>query len=106
MSDARVQIGSALNDKLSPEQVRFLMDEVLAITKQGWGSCKECNHRVLVDIPDARAVTSSLTDLLNQAWGRPSEVAKEDQGLVVNRKVVLANQDEDEIQDVNDLDEE
>ena len=94
MSDARSQIGDALNGKLTAEQVKLLMDEILAITKQARGWCKTCGKAVPVEISDARAVAGALTDLANQAWGRPSEVVKADADLVVNRSVVMVTEHE------------
>lgn len=53
------------------------MDEVLAITKKGRAefSCKHCGKRQIqyAEIPDARAVTSAITELMNQGFGRPVE---------------------------------
>jgi hypothetical protein len=94
MSDTRSQIGDALAGKLTAEQLAFLMDEVLAITKRAWGefSCKNCGQRQrqLVEIPDAKGVTGSLTDLLNQAWGRPSEDKVDAEGIQFVRKTVYS----------------
>ena len=89
--DARSEIGDALNGKLDAEQVKLLMDEVLAITKKARGWCPECQKQVWVDIPDAKSVTGALTDLANQAWGRPSEVVKADADLIVNRQVFVVS---------------
>jgi hypothetical protein len=98
MSDTRSQIGDAVAGKLTPEQLAFLMDEVLAITKRAWGefNCKNCGQlqRQTCEIPDAKAVTSSLADLLNQAWGRPSEDKAEAEGIVFVRKVVYGGEEE------------
>ena len=87
---ARDEIGRALEGKLTPEQLKFLMDEVLAIRKQAHGefTCKACHQKQkhLVEIPDARAVTSALTDLMTQSWGRPTE-QKQDTEIIVNRTI-------------------
>ena len=80
-----------MNGKLDAKQVKFLMDEVLAITKQARGWCKECNKAVYVDIPDAKSVTGALTDLANQAWGRPQESSRAEADLVVNRRVFVVS---------------
>jgi hypothetical protein len=90
MSDARSVVGDALNERLSPEQVRILMDEVLAVTKQGRAefACKHCGKRQIqyAPIPDAAAVTGALTRLADQAWGRPQESVV-DSGVVVSYRV-------------------
>ena len=82
MADARSEIGKALESKLTPEQVKMLIEEVLAIRKQAWGdvTCKSCQQKqkVKVEIPDASAVTKSLIELANQAWGRPDVAAGAD----------------------------
>jgi len=49
------------------------------VTKRGRAEfhCKQCNRRQIqfAEIPDARAVASALSDLANQAYGRPQEAA-------------------------------
>lgn len=98
--DARGRIADALNDRLSPEQVELLVNEILAINKIAWATfkCKDCGkqQRQQVEIPDARAVTSALVDLSNQAWGRPSDVQAEDLQLVVNRHVYVVGEPDPE----------
>ena len=87
MADStRDAIGEALAGKLTPEQLAFLMDEVLAITKGARGWCPNCKKQVQVEIPDAKAVTSSLAELMTQSWGRPNE-QKQDTQIIVNRSV-------------------
>ncbi len=93
MSDTRSQIGDALAGKLTEEQLRLLMDEVLAIKKGARGWCPTCNRAVQVEIPDAKGVTGALTDLLNQSHGRPTEVKPEQEGIVFVRKTVYSGQE-------------
>jgi hypothetical protein len=64
------------------------LDEVLKITKQGWANCPSCKKRVLLEIPDAKAVVGAMGDLLTQAKGRPDGQQK-DSGIVVNRQVYV-----------------
>ena len=90
MSDTRSQIGEALQGKLTDDQLKTLMDEVLAIKKQARGWCKHCNGAVQVEIPDAKGVTGALVDLANQAWGRPQDDKVEAEGITFVRKVVYA----------------
>jgi hypothetical protein len=77
VSDPREQIASALAGFLTPEQAKTLIDEVLATTKKGRAqfNCKKCGQLQIqfADMPDARAVTSAITDLMNQGFGRPVE---------------------------------
>jgi hypothetical protein len=79
VADPREALADALAGFLTPEQTRTLVDEVLAVTKKGRAdfSCKSCGQRQIqfALIPDARAVASALTDLANQAYGRPVEAA-------------------------------
>jgi len=79
MSDPREAIAEALKGFLTPEQSKILVDEVLAVTKRGraFFDCKKCGaHQVqFAEIPDAKAVASALTDLANQAFGRPTEAS-------------------------------
>lgn len=98
VSDTRSQIGDALSGKLDPDQIRLLLDEVLAIRKLAWGefSCKHCGQRQRqqVEIPDAKAVTGALVDLANQAWGRPQDDKGDVEGITFVRKVVYGGAEE------------
>lgn len=79
MADVRSEIGKALEGKFTPEQTELLLNEVLAITKQVWVSCPACKKKSLVEVPDAKAVVGALTDLSNQAWGRPNDTVQDEQ---------------------------
>lgn len=94
MAEPREEIGKALAGKLTTEQISFLIDEVLATTKKGRAefNCKKCGQRQLqyAEVPDARAVTSAIVELANQAWGRPdvaNQISEEDR-IVIVREVV------------------
>jgi hypothetical protein len=62
---------------MTPEQITKLIDEILAIEKRASAefACKKCGQRQMqwTKISDAKSVTLALTDLMNQAFGRPSE---------------------------------
>lgn len=96
----RGSIAEALEGRLTADQIKFLIDEVLATTKKPWAefSCKKCNarQRQMVEIPDARAVTSSLTELMNQSWGRPTDANHETE-IVVNRSVYVVAEEEHDV---------
>lgn len=99
MADApRDAIGEALAGKLTPEQLTYLMDEVLAITKRVTADfkCRHCSksQRGQIEIPDAKAVTSSLAELMTQSWGRP-DAANQDTEIVVHRNVYLVSEEEE-----------
>lgn len=90
MSEARGRIKDALEDKLTPNQLTALVDEVLAITKQGRGWCPSCNKAVLVQVADSKAVVTAISELLTQAEGRPKQQeAGEGDALTVVYQVIL-----------------
>jgi hypothetical protein len=92
MSDVRGDIGAALEGKLSSEQLAKLMDEILAITKSvsAEHSCRHCGKKTMsrVEVPDAKAVTSALVELANQAWGRPQTETEQAEPITFIRKVI------------------
>jgi hypothetical protein len=51
---------------------------------------------VQVAVKDAKAVVSAMSELLTQAKGRPQEQKQGEQMLVVNRRVVLADEESEE----------
>lgn len=87
-SDARQRIEESLEGSLDRETLDALLKEVLAIRKQARGWCPNCKKAVMVEIPDAKAVSSAMGDLLTQAKGRPTE-AQADAGLTVSYRVEL-----------------
>lgn len=95
----RGEIAKALDGKIDPAKIDFLIDEVLASTKKAWAefSCKKCNarQRQQAEIPDAKAVVSALTELMNQSWGRPTEQRTETE-IVVERNVYLVKDDDED----------
>jgi len=81
MTELRDSLGTALTELMTPQQLETLVSEVLAVTKRGRGWCPSCRRHVMTDIPDAVAVARALTELSNQAFGRP-EVVSESSGVV------------------------
>lgn len=61
-----------LGSRLTEEQYDKLFDGALAITKLAWGSCRECKHKVQVEIPDAKAVIGAISDLVTKIADLPS----------------------------------
>lgn len=89
LADPRTAIADALAAYLSPEQVERLVDEILAIHKRVPVKleCDYCGRAksAYVEVPDAKAVVSALTELLSQGFGRP-DVAKMEKDLVTIRR--------------------
>lgn len=89
--DPRAAIAEGLAALLTPTQVTFLLQEVLAITKKVSVEfdCTHCgkHFRTSADVPDAKAVVSSLTDLINHGFGRP-DVAKMERDMIEFRRFV------------------
>jgi hypothetical protein len=77
LAEPRDELGKKLTGYMKPEQVSMLIDEVLAIKKRTSAefTCKACGKRQMhwTEVPDAKAVAGALSDLMNQAFGRPGE---------------------------------
>jgi hypothetical protein len=82
---------------MTPEQVAKLIDEILAIEKRASAefSCKKCGQRQMqwTRISDAKSVTLALTDLMNQAFGRPSETNDTVEPVIFQRLTKLSTAD-------------
>ena len=76
--DPRSLLAEGLRSYMSEDQVKALFDEILATKKPARGWCSKCRHAVQVEIADAKAVTSAITDLINQGFGRPKEAQVSD----------------------------
>jgi hypothetical protein len=98
MSDPREAIATALSGFLTPEQSKILVDEVLTITKQMRCEfkCKKCGASQVQygHISDARAVAGALTDLANQAYGRPTESSVQNDPIKFIRLTHMAELDD------------
>lgn len=93
MAEPRDELGKKLSEYLTPEQVSKLIDEVLAIEKRVSAEfrCKKCNQRQMqwTTVSDAKAVASALADMMNQAFGRPSETSEHSEPIVFKRLTKL-----------------
>jgi hypothetical protein len=93
MPEPRDELARKLESYMTPEQISKLIDEILAITKRVSAefNCKKCGQRQMrwTDVPDAKAVASALSDLMNQAFGRPSETNDTVEPVVFKRLTKL-----------------
>lgn len=87
-SGVRESARNMLAVKLDSTQLDSLFDDVLAITKQAWVSCKHCNKKSPVDIPDAKAVVSALSDLVTKIADLPKD-AESGERIVFQRFVEM-----------------
>jgi len=89
VAEPRDELGQKLSSYLTPEQISKLIDEVLAIRKRMSAefTCKGCGKRQMqwTEVPDAKAVASALADLMNQAFGRPSESSDTTEPVIFKR---------------------
>ena len=94
----RELLAGALSTVLAPEQLKHLIDEVLAIEKvvSGDVTCPHCGRKAMqrVKIADAKAVALALPDLLNQAYGRPGESSERTDPVNFKRLTLLEDDDE------------
>lgn len=89
MSDgAKDAISDGLAGALTPDQIRILMEETLAITKDAWGNCPHCKRKVKVPVNDAKAVSGAIRDLATLVWSKPKDEAREDAGVTFIRTIV------------------
>jgi hypothetical protein len=96
MPEPRDELAKKLSAYMTPEQIAKLIDEILAITKRVSAefNCKKCGQRQMrwTDVADAKAVASALSDLMNQAFGRPSETNDTVEPVVFKRLTRLEPQ--------------
>lgn len=98
MAEPREAIASALSSYLTPEQVKILIDEILAINKRASAefTCKKCKQRQMqwTEIPDAKAVADSLAGLLAQGFGRPQEASEKMDPIKFKRLTIIEDDDD------------
>lgn len=97
MAEPREVLATALGNYLTPDQVKKLIDEILAINKRMSSefTCKGCSKRQMqwIEVPDAKAVASALGDLLSQGFGRPSESSEKTDPVIFKRLTNLEEVD-------------
>jgi hypothetical protein len=92
----------ALDGILDAETIRVLVQEVLASKESARGWCPDCSKQVRVEIHDARAVTTGISELLNQAKG-PGQESEQGGGTVVHYYSILTcNHGHDDQVSIND----
>jgi hypothetical protein len=83
----RPLLADAIREEITPAFLRELVGKVKEMQKETFGYCPGCKKKVLVQVPDLPKVISGLTELLEQAEGRPGTATAEDAGvtLIVER---------------------
>ena len=71
----------------TPEYLRELAEDVKAMSKSTFAYCPTCRTKVQVSVPDLPRVIATLTELLEQAEGKPGTASAEAAGvtLIVER---------------------
>jgi hypothetical protein len=93
-SDFRSSIAEALDGWLTPEQLRTLLDEILASTKSVRADCPSCKKSVSIQVADSRAVVDGLATLAAQGFGRPRESSGGAEHITFERVVYLTEDPE------------
>jgi hypothetical protein len=81
-------LADAIREEISPEFLRELVSQVKSMSKGVFAHCPDCRRHVQVSVPDLPRVIAGLTELLEQAEGKPGTVSTEDAGvtLIVERQ--------------------
>jgi len=64
-------------ERVYDEKIGAFFEEALSAEKSAWATCKHCQHKIQVDVPDWSARTRALETLLNQGFGRVGQDAEE-----------------------------
>lgn len=77
MADARESLNAALDELAAEHGWKDKLELIFDMTKVRYAhvDCPKCNYRKKypVDVPDIHRIADSLSKLLDQAKGRPSE---------------------------------
>lgn len=82
---ARSILRDAVNEQLTPERVKSLIDEAFGATTVAVVSCEKCGHAQKAPVPDVKKAVDSITALLQEAEGRPEQRRVEAARVVVVR---------------------
>jgi hypothetical protein len=83
----RPSLSDAIREAFTPAYLRELAEDVKGMQKGVFAFCPNCREKVQVHVADLPRVISALTDLLEQAEGKPGTATPEDAGvtLIVER---------------------
>jgi hypothetical protein len=83
----RPSLADAIRETFTPEYLKELAESVKEMSKGTFAYCPDCECKVQVSVPDLPRVISGLTDLLEQAEGKPGTASTEAAGvtLIVER---------------------
>lgn len=82
---ARKTIGEVINEHVTDERVKDLLDRVLDQSSTRWGFCPTCRKKVQVEVPDPAKAVAVLKDLLEQAEGKPKDGEAAGTTIIVER---------------------
>lgn len=88
----RADLAEVINKTFDSEWLAEFAEQLKGMTKGMWGmgECPECGskRKVFVDVPDLKGLLAALTELMEQAEGRPGTAQGEAGGvtLVVERR--------------------
>jgi hypothetical protein len=83
----RPLLADAIREEISAEYLRELVSQVKVMSKGVFAYCPDCGRSVQVTVPDLPRIIAAVSELLEQAEGKPGTVATEDAGvtLIVER---------------------
>jgi hypothetical protein len=64
------------------DEIREKLGKATKLTKKIWLSCRHCNKRTLVDVPDVKSLLDTLTFLSDRGIGKPATAESEAAGAV------------------------
>jgi hypothetical protein len=70
----RPMLYDALRAEISPEYLGELVAQVKTLTRKMFVFCPQCRESVQIEVPDLPRVISGLTELLEQAEGKPGTI--------------------------------
>lgn len=84
----RENIAEAVSEVLTKERIVQLLNDALALQTGKWEAdarCPECDsaRKILVRVPDMKAVVNTITDWIDQGFGRPGTEAGEPGGVTI-----------------------
>jgi hypothetical protein len=79
----RPMLAAAIRAEINPEYLRELVSQVKDIQRQTRAWCPNCEQHVMVSVPDLPRVIMALTELLEQAEGKPGTASTEDGNITL-----------------------
>lgn len=82
---ARTVLRDAINEHLTPERAKQLIEDAFGAENVAAVECPECGNKFRAPVPDVKKTVDAITALVQEAEGRPEQRAPQETQITIER---------------------